>query len=115
KRRMEMILSTNVARKMTWRLRLALLSLAVVALPLSLRAVSAEAPQQKPAAGAQRSTPARLVSQKTKSSEASIEERLTRLEQAVQRLTELIEGAAAPVVVKSVPENDAKDVDPSLS
>ncbi len=55
------------------------------------------------------------------SSAASIEERLTRLEKAVQELTTAIQAMrseeaanAPPVVVKSVPENGAKDVDPNL-
>ncbi len=127
KRRMEMILTTSAPRSMGWRLRLGLVALAVVALPVSLRTAAAQAPQGK--APATKPDRARLPSGATLalaqkapgSSTASIEERLSRLEKAVAELTAAIMAMRAtelenaePVVVKTVPENGAKDVDPNL-
>jgi len=105
KRRMEMILSQQATRRVGWPLRLALLALAITALPLTLRAVAAAQPAAAKSTGA-----------------TSVETRLDRLEKAVEKLTAEIRGlradesaSATPIVVKTVPENGATDVDPNLT
>jgi hypothetical protein len=103
-RRLEMILRGPVSRRVNWPLRVSLLALALVALPPFFHSVEVAA--QKP-----------FVPKP-----GTIEERLDRLEKAMQELTEAIRGMRAeekadarPKVVKTIPADGAKDVDPSLT
>jgi len=118
KRRMKMILASRVSHTIGWPGRLALAAVALVALPLSLRSAAAEpAPQTK--------TKPVLLAQAAKAKAAgtgSLEERIAKLEKAVAELTAVIQSLreaeaanASPVVVKTIPETGAEDVDPSLT
>lgn len=98
-----MILRGTVARPVNWPLRLTLVALALAVLsPFFYSAEAAQKPfVPKP---------------------GTIEQRLDRLEKAMQELTEAIRAMrdtdvanAPPMVVKTVPENGATDVDPNLT
>jgi beta-lactamase regulating signal transducer with metallopeptidase domain len=109
RRRLEMILAGTVLRRVNWPLRLALVALALLVLPPSIQSVSAE-PKAAP--------PAKAFVPKG----GTIEERMDRLEAALQLLTAELRAMramelenASPVVVKTVPENGAEDVDPNLT
>jgi RNA polymerase sigma-70 factor (ECF subfamily) len=103
KRRLEMILKKPVSRRVSWPLRVALASLTLVVLAPFLHSVTAAQKTFVPKAG-------------------TIEQRLDRLEKAMQELTEAIHAMretdlenAPPKVVSTVPENGATDVDPGLT
>lgn len=109
RRRFEMILAGTVLRRVNWPLRLALVALALVVLPPCLQSVSAE-PKAPPTVKA-------FVPKG-----GTIEQRMDRLEKAMQVLTQELRAMhntqlenALPVVVKTVPENGAEDVDPNLT
>lgn len=97
-----MILAGTVLRRVNWPLRLSLAALALVALPCFIHSVAAAPKEFVPQSG-------------------TIEQRLGRLEEAMQELTREIramresqEVTAPPVVLKTVPAHGAKDVNPSL-
>jgi beta-lactamase regulating signal transducer with metallopeptidase domain len=103
RRRLEMILAGTVVKRVRWPLRLSLAALAAIALTPFVQSVNAEPQVFQPKPG-------------------TIDERLERLEKAMQALTSEIRAMrvaelenANPVVVKTVPENGAQDVDPGLT
>lgn len=102
RRRLEMILTGTVVRRVSWPLRVSLAALTLVVLPSSIQSVSAAPKEFVPRRG-------------------SIEQRLDRLEQAMQDLTREIrtmyqaqQKVAPATVVKTVPENGAKSVNPNV-
>lgn len=103
-RRLEMILSIPRRSRLGFRSRALLVLTGAGLLTVSLRTAAAE-----PSVAA-------------KSSASALEQRLERLEKMVEALTlevralkEAETGNAAPTVVKTVPENGAKEVDPGLT
>jgi RNA polymerase sigma-70 factor (ECF subfamily) len=98
-----MILAGTILKRVRWPLRLTLAALAAIALTPFVQSVKAEPQVFQPKPG-------------------TIDERLERLEKAMQELTSEIRAMRAaelenanPVVIKTVPENGAQDVDPNLT
>ncbi len=102
-----MILAQRTSQRLGWPLRLALASLALVVLPASFRAIAA---------------PPKALSVAQARPGGTVEQRLERLEKAVAALTTEIRALhnaelenTPPKVIKAIPDNGAKDVDPNLS
>ncbi len=119
--RMRMILQPTLARRTSWLTRLAVAMVGLLVLPLSIRAVSAQSskPKSRPAT-AQAAVAADVGKRADKS--GTVEQRLDRLEKMLLALTEEVRAmrnaqmeSAPPVVIKTVPENGADDVDPGLT
>jgi beta-lactamase regulating signal transducer with metallopeptidase domain len=102
RRRLEMILAGTGSRRVSWPLRLSLAALALAVLPFFVHSVAAAPKPFQPKPG-------------------TIEQRLSRLEKAMQELTEEIRAMhkaqmdnAPATVVKTVPETGDQNVDPNM-